>query len=308
MGARTELFVRKQSGGMFSVVNQGMTTGNIFFVNSVAGTNSASGGQNPDAPLASIAYAFSAGLVTANQGDRIYAMPGHIETISGAAGLAASVAGVEIVGIGAGSARPKINFTATDSTLTVTAANITIRNILFTGGIDAVVSCLVVSAADFLLQNCEYRDVTGQCTAFLLTTAAADRMVIDGLRHDGDTAAGTAASIAIVGGDRIEIKNSRFDGNFSVGVIDIRTTATTDLEVHDCTARTRNSVDIFLIDTITGSTGVVGPNLNLRLQDNAANITEACTGATFVYFQPINIVNNAGEVAMLDNKTATTDA
>jgi hypothetical protein len=45
--ARTELFVRKQSGGMFSVVNQALTTGNIFFVNSANGTNSAGYGQNP---------------------------------------------------------------------------------------------------------------------------------------------------------------------------------------------------------------------------------------------------------------------
>jgi hypothetical protein len=304
--ARTELFARKQSGGMFSVVNQALTTGNIFFVNSVTGTDSAGGGQNPDAPLATLDYAI--GLCTANQGDRIYLMPGHVETIAGAAGVALDVAGVEIIGIGSGGARPIVNFTATGSTFAVSAASCTVRNVLFTGGIDAVVSCVVVSAADFKLLDCEYRDVTGQCTLFLLTTAGANRMVIDNLRHDGDTAAGTAASIAIVGGDRIEIKNSRFDGNFSVGVIDIRTTATTDLEVHDCSARTRNAACIFLVDTITASTGMIGPNINIRLLTNGANVTEAITGATFVYFLPINIVNNAGEVAMLDNKTATTDA
>jgi hypothetical protein len=304
--ARTELFARHQSGGMFTVINNAMTTGNIFFVNSVTGTDGAGYGQNPDAPCATIDYAI--GLCTANQGDRIYVMPLHVETIAGAAGVALDVAGVEIIGIGTGAARPKVNFTATGSTFAVSAANCTVRNILFTGGIDAVVSPITVAAADFKLLDCEYRDVTGQCTDFLVTTAAATRMVIDGLRYDGDTAAGTNAAIAIVGGDRIEIKNSRFDGNFAVGVIDVRTTATTDLEVHDCVARTRNSVDIFLIDTITGSTGVVGPNLNLRLQDNAANITEACTGATFVYFQPINIVNLAGESSMQTNITASTDA
>lgn len=304
--SRTELFVRKQSGGMFSVVNNSLTTGNIFFVCSLTGTDSAGYGQNPDAPCASIDYAV--GLCTANQGDRIYAMPGHVETIGAAAALALDVAGVEIIGIGTGAVRPKVNFTATGGTAAVSAANCSIRNVLFTGGIDAVVSALIVSAADFLLKDCEYRDVTGQVTVFLLTTAAADRLVVDGLRYDGDSAAGTGAAIALVGGDRIEIKNSRFDGNFSVGVIDVRTTAATDLEVHDCWARTRNSVDIFLIDTITGSTGMIGPNLNLRLQDNAANITEACTGATFVYFQPINIVNLAGESSMQTNITASTDA
>src|SRR4051812_13860248 len=127
--ARTELFARKQSGGMFSIVNQAMTTGNIFFVNSVTGSDSAGGGQNPDAPLATIDYAI--GLCTANQGDRIYVMPSHVETISAAGGVALDVAGVEIIGIGTGAARPKVNFTATGSTFAVSAANCTVRNILF---------------------------------------------------------------------------------------------------------------------------------------------------------------------------------
>ena len=96
--ARTELFARRQVGGMFTVVNNSMTTGNIFFVHSGTGTNGAGYGQNPDAPVASIDYAV--GLCTANQGDRIYVMPGHVETVATASGLAADVAGVEIIGIG----------------------------------------------------------------------------------------------------------------------------------------------------------------------------------------------------------------
>jgi hypothetical protein len=234
--------------------------------------------------------------------------PGHTETVSAASGIAVDVAGIAIVGMGSGSNRPTINFTATASTLTMSAANCTLYNLLFTGGIDAIVSYLVVSAADCAIVSCEYRDVTGQCTDGILTTAAANRLLIKDFRHDGDTAAGTNAGIAIVGGDRIQIEGLRMDGNFAVGGIDIRTTATTDLEVRDAVFRTRNSVDIFLIDTITGSTGMIGPGLYLRLQDNAANITEAITGATFVYFQDIAIVNNAGESSMLSNITASTDA
>ena len=71
---------------------------------------------------------------------------------------------------------------------------------------------------------------------------------------------------------------------------------------------TRNAADIFLIDTITASTGQIGPNLNLRLTDNAANITEAITGATFVVMDPVYVCNLAGEKAMLINWTASTDA
>lgn len=307
MGIRTALFVRKQPGGMFTVQDNGFSTGDRYFVNSATGTDAAGYGQNPDGPTATIDYAI--GLCAANKGDIIYVMPGHTETITAAAGLALDVAGITIIGIGSGSARPTINYTtATTASAVVSAANITLRNLLFTGGIDALVSPLAVQAADFRFIDCEYRDVTGQCTDFLVTSAAANRMLIQNFRYDGDTAAGTNAGIAIVGGDRITIDGLDMDGNFAVGGIDIRTTATTDLEVRNVWFRTRHSNDIFLIDRITGSTGMIGPNLNLRLQDNAANITEACTGATFVYFQPINIVNLAGESSMQTNITASTDA
>jgi len=257
-------------------------------------------------PFASIDYAI--GRCTANRGDIIVVMPGHVETVSTASGIALDVAGVAVVCLGSGSKRASANLTATDSTIAISAANCSIVNMLITGGVDAIVSAVVVSAADVNLVDCEYRDVTGQCTDCILTTASADRLYIKNLRYDGATAAGTDAGIAIVGGDRIVIEGLRMDGNFAVGGIDIRTTATTDLEVRDVVFRTRNAADIFLVDTITASTGMIGPNIYLRLQDNAANITESITGATWVLFDNIYVVNLAGEKAMLINTTASTDA
>ena len=280
--------------------------GKIFWVDSVAGSNGNSAGSF-DRPFGTIDYAI--GRCTASKGDIIVVKAGHTETITAAAGIALDVIGVAIMGLGIGALRPTINYTtATTATFTISAASCTVMNLLFTGGIDALVSPIVVSAADCAIINCEYRDVTGQCTDCILTTAGANRLLIKDLRYDGDTAAGTNAGIAIVGGDRIVIDGLNMDGNFAVGGIDVRTTATTDLEVRNVTFRTRNSADIFLIDTITASTGMIGPNINLRLQDNAANITEAITGATFVYFQPINVVNLAGESSLVINITASTDA
>ena len=123
-------------------------------------------------------------------------------------------------------------------------------------------------------------------------------------------AAGTNAAIAIVGGDGIEISIDRMDGNFAVGGIDVRTTATTDLNVHDVGYfRTRNAADIFLVDTITASTGIIGPNIYMQLLENAANITEAITGATFVVMDVgVHVVNLAGEKSLAINWVASTDA
>jgi hypothetical protein len=276
-----------------------------WFVHSGRGSNGSEG--TLDAPFGTIDYAI--GRCTASYGSVIVVLPGHTETVTAAAGIAVDVAGVQIIGFGTGSLRPTINFTtAVGASVRVTAANCTMRNILFTGGIDALTNPIHVQAADFTLQDCEWRDVTGQCTDCVLTTASADRMRILNFRYDGATAAGTNAGIAIVGGDRIVIDGVQMDGNFAVGGIDIRTTATTDLEVRNVHFRTRNAADIFLVDTITASTGMIGPNLYLRLNDNAANITEAITGATFVLFDNIYVVNLAGEKAMLINTTASTDA
>jgi hypothetical protein len=200
-------------------------------------------------------------------------------------GLALDVAGITVIGLGNKRNRPKINFTtAVGASMKVSAANVWMENFRFTGGIDALTNPIHVDAADFTLDDWVYDDVTGQATDCVLTTANANRMELAFFEYDGDTAAGTNAGIALVGGDGIKIHDFIMDGNFAVGFIDVRTTATTDLKVWNVPSfRTRNSADIFLVDTITASTGTIGPNLNLRLQDNAANITEACTGATFVY-------------------------
>ena len=290
--------------------------GQVFWVNSssVLPANGVAGADAPYPaagtylrPFATIDYAI--GQCTASRGDIIMVMPGHTETVSAASGIDLDVAGVAIIGLGRGSLRPTLNFTATASTMTMAAANCMIHNLLFTGGIDAVVSPIVVSAADNIISSCELRDVTGQMTDGILTTAAADRLKILNHVHDGAAAAGTNAAIAIVGGDNIEITIDRMDGNFAVGGIDIRTTATTDLHVHDVKFfRTRNAADIFIVDTITASTGQIGPDIFLRLQDNAANVTEAVTGATFVVQDPVYVVNLAGEKGMLINWTASTDA
>lgn len=285
------------------------TTGTVFFVGSTAtGASDGNDGLAPNKALATIDAAV--GKCTASVGDTIVVMPGHVETIATAGALALDVAGISIVGLGNKRNRPIIDFTATAGTMTISAANISVQNVNFRGSIDAVVAPITISAADCEMFNFLWVDASAtQPTNTITTTAGANRLHLHDFEYEGDTAAGTVAGIAIVGGDGIKIHDFIADGNFSTGFIDVRTTATTDLKVWNCWSfRTRNAADIFAVDTITASTGQFGPNLYLRLQDNAANITEAITGATFVRHLPISIVNLAGEVGMQDNTTASTDA
>ena len=164
-----------------------------------------------------------------------------------------------------------------------------------------------VSAVDCAIIDCEYRDVTGQATDVIMTTAGADRLVIDGWTHFGAAADGGDSAICLVGMDDPEIKNCYIYGNFDVGAIECRTTAVVRANIHDCKIWTAAAQDLIIADTITTSTGWVGPNIFAMLADNAANITEAVAGATFQFVDPIYICNLAGEKAMLTNITASVD-
>ena len=301
--------VQTHPGKVFWVSNS-----TVMLPNQKTGSNSNDGSFN--APFATLDYAI--GKCTADRGDIIFLKPGHAETLTSTS-VAADVAGIAIVGLGQGANRPTFNANATASKFAISGANTLVHNLLFTGGFDAVVSMITVSAADVILSKIEIRDVTGEIVVGLLTTADANRLQVDGFIYDGAVGDGATAAIAIVGGDRIEIQNFSLDGDFSVAAIDVRTTATTRLWIHDGVFYNRDAaVDTVVKDTITASTGNIGPNLLINLEEHAANITEALTGVTFRYFgggetaglngASILVCNLDGESAMTINKPQSTDA
>ncbi|MCK5211703.1 hypothetical protein KAJ89_03305 [Candidatus Parcubacteria bacterium] len=304
----------------FTSRNQ-LSSGRVFFVLPTSATNYAQFVEDhPDyksgdgvVTVAAVYNTIDAavGACTADQGDIIYVMPGHTETVTGASGLDLDVAGIYIIGIGSGSLRPTVNFTtATAADMDVAAANITIRNILFTGGIDALANPIHIAAADCKLIDIETRDVTGQATDFIVTTAAADRLLIDGWVHRGAAAAGADTAISIVGGDGITIRNFNIYGNFAVACIENVTTAATNLVIGGFGTnnflKTVNAADV-VVTLVATATGFVGPNIAAMLKDDAANITEAFVGADMAFIQPIRIVNADGESSIDVNITASTD-
>lgn len=164
--------------------------GAVFFVNNssalaVGGTAGSNG--NPGTyqkPFSTIDYAV--GRCTANRGDLIFVMPGHAETISTATALSLDVAGISIVGLGCGDNRPTVTLdTATTTTIPVSAANITLSNIIFKANFAAIVSCFTLTTAkNFGLDKCDFRQ-TASAKNFLnivdtdATTANADGLYVD---------------------------------------------------------------------------------------------------------------------------------
>jgi hypothetical protein len=297
---------RPHSHLLDAVLAGARTNGNVFYVHGTNGTDSAGYGSSPTSPFKTTDYAV--GQCTANNGDVIICLPGHTETLGADSAVDVDIAGITIIGMGYGADRPTFNASAVAGDFKLAAASTVIMNLLFTGGIDETTGIIEVSAADCKIIDCEYRDVTGQATDILITTAAADRLLIDNFKVIGAAAAGSNSAIALVGADDCEIKDTYIYGNFAVSAIDLRTTKSERVNIHDCKIWTANAADIAIKDTVAASTGWIGPNLQIMLAENAANITEAVTGATFQYVDPIYVCNLAGEKAMLTDITASTNA
>src|SRR5579859_4007751 len=189
-----------------------MAGSQVFFVNSAvalaadgassAGQTQGGQGKNPYRPFKTINFASKQCI--ANNGDVIYVGPQHVETISAAASLNMAVAGVTVIFLGNEVDRGTINFTATAGTVTVTAANVTFVNPMFTNSIDALVNGVVVSAADFKIISGEWRDGSATNTLIQIrTTAAGTRMQILGYKYYEDQVGGGTTkteAIRIVGG------------------------------------------------------------------------------------------------------------
>lgn len=223
--------------------------------------------NDPDGKIlfaASIAGALT--QCTADVSDTIYVLPGHTENVSAAAGITLNVVGVNLIGLGKGSDRPTITFdTGTTSTLTITAANVSVENFIFTQAFDAIVSPIVISAANVTLKNNYFMvaNATYQATQMILTTAAANNLTVVGNRFEGTSDAGTTAAITLVGGDNANITDNDFIGAYSSGVGAIRSITTL---VTNCVIKRNTIVNVTTsatkaITLLTGSTGIITGNM-----------------------------------------------
>lgn len=255
---RTALFSRTQPGGVFTIADLPAHPGEIFFVgSSVSGAaDSAGAGRNPDYPFATLDYAV--GQCTAAAGDVIYILPGHSETYTTTGTkLTADIAGISIIGLGNGADRPTFTYSHADATWSVTAAGVTMKNLLFVTGVDSVVTFMTVAVADFSLLDCEIRDTTDvEALNGITTTAAADRLLIDGLFYNGYTGGDACArGLNIVGCNVGVIRNCRFQGLASTAFVNFLTTASTKMVIEGCTfLNTGTALTKNIVATIGGCT------------------------------------------------------
>jgi len=224
-----------------------------------------------DSPFSTIDYAI--GQCTAGRGDIIFVKPGHAENVAAAAGIAADVAGVAIVGLGVGSARPTLSWTAAAATITVTAANVSFTNLRFVNNFADVVTMFSVSGAGdgLSFENCFFTDTSTILNAldFITLATGADDLSLRNCQVIGKSASNDAF-ITGVAHDRLTIANCQIQ-------MDVAQTAVIGL-----IEATGNVTNVWIKDTFFRSN--VDGALFIDLQG------AACSGAvTNCYFSSIDV-------------------
>lgn len=222
--------------------------GKVFWVNnsSVLAPGGIGGSDVNDGsylrPFRTLDYAI--GRCTANRGDVVVMMPGHVEAVTAAAGIVFDVAGVAVVGLGSGTKRPKISFGAAAADVDITAGNVSFYNVEFQANFADVTAGLDVSGVDGIsFDSCYFTeagtDLNFVDTIDLATGAddisfvnckfigndAANDSFITGVAHDGfyidncvfymNTAQTAVVGLIESSGNvtNMEIKNSSFRSN-----------------------------------------------------------------------------------------------
>lgn len=239
--------------------------GKVFWVNGstalapggVGGSDSNDGSYRR--PFATIDYAV--GKCTANRGDIIMVMPGHSEDINAAAALNVDVAGVAIVGLGTGTDRPDLNFSATAGTVALAAANTTLYNLTLTADVTAVVVGVNVDAAGCTIDNCEFRyNATGDDFITMIDCdAVADFTCTNNIFHAEETA-GCSEAIRIDTATRANISGNHFTGDFTDGAIIGEGAASTGILIADNYIYNSDTTGGEVIDLNVACTGLIVNN------------------------------------------------
>jgi|GEM_PF-515254 len=215
---RLEFLQIKTDDILASLGSTGVGVGNVFYVDSVTGSDADSG---TTWALAEASLAAAIGDCTANKGDIIFVAPTHAESLA-AAQIDVSTTGITIIGLGNGSIRPTITMTNIASSVDVTASNVTIKNIRFYSTTADTTIGVHITGDDVTLEGCEFTDTGGfEFTAAISLGSAADRIIIKNCDFVSTSGAAAAEAILITSGvvDRCSLIENRIFGDYTAAGI-----------------------------------------------------------------------------------------
>ena len=271
------------------------SAGKVLYVGSTVASarDAANQGLTPQYPLATIDYAI--GLCTADVGDIILVLPGHAETIAVARGITCDVAGISIIGLGNGLKRPIITWSASASTWIISAANVTIKNILTRSSFNECILLFSVTGVGVTLDGVDFYATAGalEARAWLDATTAASHLTIKNCRHVQPTAAAAAQAwitLTTTSNSRI-IDNSFFLVAYASTSSIAITAATTCLQLEIA----RNNIvwagaTVTKIMDVGASTGIICDN---RMGGGAQITAAAAITGTAAFVSQNFCLNNA---------------
>lgn len=257
------------------------TTGTVYFVDSSLG-DAGNNGKDPDKALATIDAAV--GKCTANKGDIIVVMPGHAETISTVAGIACDVAGITIVGVGSGTLKPTLTFSAAASDINVSVANVTIKNIRMVSSVNNLVNFLDLDAGNFICEDCDFvTSSTTEALCFVDIATTKDDFAfrrckfIQPTDPDGTDSGASTGCFYFVDSENIYIEHCYFYGQFESAIFHNKTTAAKNVWVRHCYGTQLLSGGEVFIQVANMEGGDVG---SMFIVTGSADVAEANTWGT----------------------------
>lgn len=238
----------------------------VFFVNSALATASdakISNGTDPLRPYKTINFAL--GSTIANNGDVIYVGPGHVETISAAAGwpnAAASLGadGVTIYFLGSELDRAQITFTtSTAAQLIIGAKNMTLVGARFLTGIDAVAAAISITGSNCKLVGCEFFDAPAKATLIQILTAATATglQILNYHFYPSTTGTQKTEVIRLIGVNDFVIDGMVAMADFTTAVINNITTLCLRGLIQNCALGNQHAASTLAIAVLTTTTGFV---------------------------------------------------
>ena len=257
----------------------------------------------------------------ASRGDTIVVGSSHSQPVTATNITNALVAGVQIIGLGQGATRPKLNFTASTSTITISVAGVSFRNIQFI--MDYTAATTVTAGITVTGEGCDLIDNyfhlgtsnTQKCATMLTVSAASCRFLHNLVVADTQATALTAVialGTADTGADNFVCAGNYIKGSTgaaATGVIkNIASTATsTNIRIENNFLQQWKS-DSSAAISFAGNmvtTGIIRNN-TLRVMDNAstAGIVVSGTGVD-VTLDRNGLVNNVNETAIQNQGTVS---
>ena len=268
-----------------------MQPGQVFFVNNSTTLNPGQhGGSNSNRgtfldPLATLDGAV--GQCVAGRGDIIFVGAGHAETYSAASALALDIAGVAVIGLGSGSARPTFTCDTVNTTpIVVSADDVSVQNCLFVADFLTIAGCFTLTTAkNFALQNCEFRDTTAAKNFANIVKSTGAANTADGLTMTDCyyPSIGTTFNTGVLVADAVDRMTLSRNNIFTISTGDVAilavstTGAVTNLLIADnnvTSKATTHTSSLLILGTGSAGTGMI-----LR---NFAGSLDASAGVLFI--------------------------